>query len=156
MPSSARDLATTGAVLFGALLLFGPATYVVVAGAVATLAGVAGLAPLAGRPALLRSLTALLVALVVATEAAAVRLHGAAALRRGSQARQLGRHLALAVAVLASLVVAVDVLVRIGRWSLGTGRIAVLALSVVVAVAVAWTVGRAAVAFYRGVRTARH
>ena len=103
-----RRSATAGAVLLGGLLLIAPLSFVLIVTAVRVLAGIAGIdTPVIGPVGFFVVIAgALVIALDVATEAAAVRLHGFAALDRGTDTRRAIRYGSLVTTVLSGLAVA--------------------------------------------------
>lgn len=150
MESHGRRLLGAAAVLLGALGLVGVPVFLLVVLASQILLAVGGASVGGDVPRLPFLVLAAGVALTVTVEAAAVRLHGDEALGRGTGPQRGVRLLAVAAAVLAGVVVVVDVLVRVGVWAFARGDWLVLALVVTVAVALAWGVGRAANALGRG------
>jgi ethanolamine utilization microcompartment shell protein EutS len=149
-----RRSATAGAVLLGGLLLFAPLSFVLIVAAVRVLAGIAGIDVLAIGPVgfFVVIAGALVIALDVATEAAAVRLHGFAALDRGTGTRRAIRYGSLGATVLSGLVVAVAFLLDVLGWAIANDRIDYLLISSVVAVALVWALLRVVRAFGRGYR----
>jgi hypothetical protein len=95
---------------------------------------------------------ALVIALDVATEAAAVRLHGFAALDRGTDTRRAIRYGSLVTTVLSGLAVAAAFLLDVLGWAIANDRIDYLLISSVVAVALVWALLRVVRAFGRGYR----
>jgi O-antigen/teichoic acid export membrane protein len=95
---------------------------------------------------------ALVIALDVATEAAAVRLHGFAALDRGTDTRRAIRYGSLVTTVLSGLAVAAAFLLDVLGWAIANDRIDHLLMGCVVAVALMWALLRAVRAFGRGYR----
>jgi hypothetical protein len=146
-----RRYLVTGLVLFGALVLFGPAAGVAVLIATTLVVETLGASAGAGTPAgLVAFVLAVAAGLAVATEAAAVRLGGFVALDRGTDRERVVRYGTL-LAVGAAAVVAVgSFLAEVSAWAVRNGREEYLVLLAAVGVAIAWVVVRTALAFRRG------
>lgn len=151
MTETSERYATAAAVFVGSLILFGPLTYAIFVGAATILTDLAGVGSVMdGLTGNVIQIVAVLAAVEVVTEIADVQLHGFDALNRGSRGVRLGRHLLLAVTVLAALVVAVSFLVSTVQWSLNEGRQSYVAMAGLVALALAWAGARTASAFRDG------
>ncbi|WP_338729913.1 hypothetical protein [Haladaptatus sp. DJG-WS-42] len=151
MASSNRSLLTTAAVWFGAFLLFPVPVASVLFHSVELLAGVAGATSLltdSVRTAL--HVVTLIVGAQVASDIAAVRLHGFAYLHRGRRGVRLARHLILAIVALATFLVVGSLLVALTQWGLDTANTVYLAFVGIVAVALCWVVLRTVKAFRQG------
>jgi|AntDeeMinimDraft_4_1070355.scaffolds.fasta_scaffold00944_4 hypothetical protein len=151
MTETRESYATTAAVFVGSLILFGPLTFAIFVGAATILTDFAGVASVMdGVAGNVVQIVAVLAAVEVVTEIADIQLHGFDALDRGSRRVRLGRHLLLAVTVLAALVVAVSFLVSTVQWSLAEGRQSYVAMAGLVALALAWAGARTVSAFRDG------
>ncbi|KTG09975.1 hypothetical protein AUR64_10210 [Haloprofundus marisrubri] len=151
MSPSTHDGLVAGAVRIGSLGLFGLPTYLVTIRAAEILASLAGTS-LSGNWRAAASVIAVVLSFEVATEVAAVRLDGFAALSRSSRLTNVVRHATLSVAVLAAFVVVADVLVYVIGYSISTGNSLEVAIGALAALAVVWALGRTLSAFYRGYR----
>lgn len=155
MDEQRRDYAVTGAVLLGALGLFGPLTYGIVVAAVASIAAAVGVeGGLTGVAGSVVRIGAVLVALQVVTEVAAIQLHGFGALRRGTRRQRVARHALLGLVVLAAAGLVVGLLVRVVSLGAVTEAPTLATLVGAVAVALAWVAYRSATAFGDGLAAA--
>lgn len=154
MRRAAREYVIGGAVLLGALLLFGPVTYLSVLRALEILLGVVGLSA-TGPAWAAAAVAAAVVALRVVTLVTRAQLHGLEDLDRGPARRRLGRYLTLLAPVVAVVVVAVDFVAAVTRWALANGDPVSLAVTGLVALALAAGIGRSVAAFGRGLARAR-
>ncbi|WP_336360184.1 hypothetical protein [Haladaptatus sp. ZSTT2] len=151
MASSNRPLLTTAAVWFGAFLLFTLPTASVLVYSVELLAGAAGAASLlTGTAANALHFAAVIVGAQVASDIAAVRLHGFAYLHQGRRGLRLARHLLHVLVALATLLVVGSLLVAITQWSLDTGNTVYLVFIGAVVLALCWVALRTVRAFRQG------
>lgn len=132
MNESTRRLSLVLAVVTGALVLFVPTVGLLLAGAVFLAMEFLGEPPQLVGAALL--LVSMVLAVYTAYEIAAIRLHGLAALRRGSRRRVLLRHALLAVPVVAATIVLVGELTLFLFQGVEEGSISLagLALTIVI------------------------
>lgn len=153
MTTSRQSYAVSSAVALGALLLFGPLTYVMVVHAAEILGIIAGgSVPFTGTLGLVVSVSAILIALTVVTEITRVRLHGVEVLSRGTSARRLARHILLVVPIMAALVVAIEFIYEMFYWGLARESVVILGMVAAVVLALSIVMIRSSTAFYRALR----
>lgn len=151
MDERTRAYLITGAVLVGSLGLFGSLTYGIVVTTVSSLAALAGAtAAPSGLTGSAVRIGAVLVALQVATEVAAIQLHGFGALWRGSRRQRLARHLLLSAVVLAAVGLMVGAIVDAVAFGAATSDPTTVTLAGAVVAALLWVAVRSATAFGAG------
>lgn len=153
MSPSRQSYIVSSAVTLGAVLLFGPLTYVIVVHASEILGRIVGVSvPFTGTLGLVVSMSAILIALAVVTEVTRIRLHGYAELGRGTSTRQLIRHVLLMLPVVAALIVAVELVYEMFQLGLDRESIVILGMVTVVILALILMIFRSTTAFYRSWR----
>lgn len=152
MSSSNRSLVTTAAVWLGAFLLFTlPVAFVLVRSVELLAAGAGVRSLLTGGARTALNVAALIVGAQVASDIAALRLHGIAWLHRGRRSLRLARHTLLVAVLLATLLVIGSLLVSFTQWSVANDQPMYLLLIGAVVLALCWTALRAVRAFKQGV-----
>lgn len=153
IPLQRRVLAAV--VFFISLVVFGPLTYLVSVRTAEILTGFGGIdPPLTGTLSLLVTIGAVVIALNAVWEIAAVHIHGFAILDRGSSTWRLVRHLLLAVAVLATVIVVTELAVGMIQWGLTRDRVFFVVGPLMLVAALVWAATRAIGAFREGFYTA--
>ncbi|GAA0660297.1 hypothetical protein ACFQDG_17355 [Natronoarchaeum mannanilyticum] len=138
MSESRFRLLTAGAVWVGALLLFAPPTFLGTIWAVEEFLAVAGVS-LSAPVRLLVDMTAFLIAVLVATEIAAWRLHGGDWLRRGSRRVRVVR-IALAGVVSVGVLAVSGALAVVMASAAASGRYGTVVIGFAAAFGVAFVV----------------